>query len=158
MLFLLFQLGQDRYALDTRRVVEVLPLIELKKLPNAPPAVAGLFNYRGQPVTAIDLCMLTLGRPASRRLSTRLIVMDLQDAAGGNHRVALIAEQATEVMRKDDKEFVATGVKVGGAPFLGPVLLEGDRPVQWIHEEGLVTEPLRRLLFSSPAEITDAGV
>ena len=36
MLFLLFQLGNDRYALDASRVVEVLPLVELKHLPLAP--------------------------------------------------------------------------------------------------------------------------
>ena len=30
-MFLLFQLGNDRYVLEASRVVEVLPLLELKK-------------------------------------------------------------------------------------------------------------------------------
>jgi len=51
MLFLLFQLGQDRYALEASRVIEVLPLVSLKRIPQAPRGVAGLFNYRGRPVT-----------------------------------------------------------------------------------------------------------
>ena len=64
MLFLVFQLGKDRYALEARRVVEVVPLLGLKKVPQAPKAVAGIFNYRGRPVPAIDLCQLALGQPA----------------------------------------------------------------------------------------------
>ena len=44
MLFLLFQLGKERYALPASRVVEVVPLLELKQLPQAPKGVAGIFN------------------------------------------------------------------------------------------------------------------
>ena len=66
MLFLLFELGQDRYALDVRQVAEVLPLVEFKRIPQAPPFVAGLLNYRGDPVPVIDLSQLTLSRPAER--------------------------------------------------------------------------------------------
>ena len=35
MLFLLFQLGADRYALPARDVAEVLPLVALKGVPGA---------------------------------------------------------------------------------------------------------------------------
>ena len=40
MLFLLFQLGNDRYVLEASRVVEVVPLLALKQLPQAPEGVA----------------------------------------------------------------------------------------------------------------------
>ena len=36
MLFILFQLGQDCYALDAAQVAEVLPLVLVKKIPRAP--------------------------------------------------------------------------------------------------------------------------
>ena len=39
MLFILFQLGRDRYALDAAQVAEVLPLMELKALPRGRPGV-----------------------------------------------------------------------------------------------------------------------
>jgi chemotaxis-related protein WspB len=68
MVFLLFQLGSGRYALEASRVVEVVPLLEMKPLPQAPRGVAGIFNYRGRPVPAVDLSALTLGQPASERL------------------------------------------------------------------------------------------
>ena len=71
MLFLLFQLGKERYALEATRVVEVVPLLALKQLPQAPKGVAGIFNYRGRPVPAGD------GRGRDR--ATR---------SGGGHRPA----------------------------------------------------------------------
>src|SRR5688572_13503466 len=76
MLYVLFQLGNDRYALEAQRIVEVVPLLALKKIPLAPTGLAGIFNYRGQPVPALDLCELTFGRPVQERLSTRIIIIN----------------------------------------------------------------------------------
>jgi chemotaxis-related protein WspB len=152
MLFLLFQLGQDRYALEASRVVEVLPLLTMKRLPQAPRGVVGIFNYRGQPVPAIDLSELTLGQPASERLSTRIIVMRYLDAAGATHLFGLVAERATETLRRDAREFVQAGLKIGAAPYLGPVLMDSQGPIQWINEQRLLPEPVRRLLFVNEAD------
>lgn len=151
MLFVLFQLGKDRYALEASRVVEVVPLLALKQLPQAPLGVAGIFNYRGRPVPAVDLCALTQGRPAGERLSTRIIVVNYPDASGACHLLGLIAERATETLRKDPQDFLDSGVKLDEAPYLGPILMEDNRPIQWIYEQRLLPEPVRNLLFSQPA-------
>ena len=151
MLFLLFQLGPDRYALPAERVVEVVPLLELKRLPEAPKGVAGIFNYRGRPVAAIDLCALTLDRPASERLSTRIIIVKYSDARGANHLLGLVAEQATKIMRKDAKDFVPLDTKLGAPPYLGPILTDGDGMIQLLHEQRLLSERACELLFSEGA-------
>ena len=151
MLFLLFQLGKERYALQANRVVEVVPLLELKQLPQAPKGVAGIFNYRGRPVPAVDLCALTLGQPASERFSTRIIIVNYPDDRGTNHLLGLIAEHATEMLRKDASDFLDSGVKLSEAPYLGPILMDDKSPVQWIYEQRLLPEPVRNLLFSEPA-------
>jgi chemotaxis-related protein WspB len=148
MLFLLFQLGRDRYALEASRVVEVVPLLELKRLPKAPPGVAGIFNYRGRPVPAIDLSEMTLGQPASERLSTRIIVVSYHDGIGTGHLLGLIAEHATETLRREARDFVEPGLKHGAAPFLGPVLMDHQGTIQWVNEQRLLPEPVRHLLFS----------
>ena len=101
MLFLVCQMGRERYAVEASRIVEVVPLVSLKRLPQAPKGVAGVFNYRGQPVPAIDLCELTLGHKAAERLSTRIILVNYPDASGQNHLLGLIAEYATELLRKE---------------------------------------------------------
>src|ERR1041385_1930561 len=107
MLFLLFQLGRDRYALSANSVVEVVPLLDLKRFPAAPKGVAGLFNYRGRPLPAIDLCELATGVPASERLSTRIIIVNYRHEDGADHLLGLIAENTTEMLRKNSKDFVS---------------------------------------------------
>jgi len=149
MLFLLFQLGKDRYALEAGRVVEVVPLLELKAFPQAPPGFVGIFNYRGRPVPAIDLCQLTIGKPARERLSTRIIIVNHPDGRGGVHPLGLIAEHATGVIRKEPRDFVDPGVRIGGAAYLGPLLMDPRGAIQWVHEQRLLSEPVRDLLFSS---------
>ena len=157
MLFLLFQLGPDRYALEASRVVEVVPLLELKRLPQAPPGVAGIFNYRGQPVLAVDLCSLTVGQPATERLSTRIIIVNFPDGRGAERLVGLIAEHATEMLRKNPEDFVDSGVRVATASYLGPILLDPRGPIQWVHAQRLLAQPLQDMLFSGVAALTDAA-
>lgn len=152
MLFLLFQLGNDRYALQASRVLEVLPLVELRPIPEAPKGVAGLFNYRGRPVPAVDLCELTLGRKADPRLSTRIIVVNYPDEQGKLHPLGLIAEHATEIIQRDSREFLDPGHKLGGAPYLGPVLMDSHGVIHWIQEQRLLPEHARDLLFCETIE------
>jgi chemotaxis-related protein WspB len=146
MLFLLFQLGPDRYAIDALRVVEVLPWVHVKGIPHAPAGIAGVINYRGAPVPVLDLCLLTQRRPAGRRLSTRLLVV--QAEATGPRLLALIAEQATESLRLDPAAFVAPGVRVENAPYLGPTLPDAQgRLMQRLDLEKLLPDDVRDALF-----------
>jgi chemotaxis-related protein WspB len=155
MLFLLFQLGKDRYALEASRIVEVLPLVALKQLPQTPSGFAGLFNYRGRPVPALDLCQLTVGQPAAERLSTRIIIIHCADGRGEQRLLGLIAERATEMLRRNPRDFIDPGFKTKDAPYLGPVLLDPKGAIQWIHEQYLLSEHVRGLLFAEPAQLTN---
>jgi chemotaxis-related protein WspB len=155
MMFLLFYLGQDRYVIEASRVIEVLPLVELKRIPEAPQGVAGLFNYRGQPVPAVDLSQLTLGRPAAECLSTRVIVVGYPDEKGRQHPLGLIAERATEIIRRDTAQFVEPGLNVGSPPYLGPVLMDGQGVIQWVHEGRLLPDKMRDLIFCEAQVATE---
>jgi chemotaxis-related protein WspB len=155
MLFLLFQVGHDRFALQASHVVEVVPLLNLKKIPHAPKGVAGLFNYRGRPVPAVDLCELTLKKPAKERLSTRIIVVQYPDAGGKHHLLGLIAEQATEVLRKEGGDFTDPNVRIDAAPYLGPVIMDGQGSIQWIDEQRLLSDGVRDMLFSEMANLNE---
>jgi chemotaxis-related protein WspB len=148
MLFLLFQLGQDRYLLDTGRVAEVLPLVAITQIPQAPPGVAGLFNYRGVPVPVVDLSQLALGRPARNRLNTRIVLVHYPDGSGGTQLLGLIAERVTETVRRDEADFVASGVSSDRAPYLGPVATDARGLLQWIVVESLLPVSVRDVLFT----------
>ena len=140
MLVLLFELGADRYAIDIGHVIEVLPLVDFRHLPQAPHGVAGLFDFRGTPIPALDLTQLTLGRPAEYRLSTRIIVVHDADA-GGTQLVGLIAERATETARREPAEFVWPGVANDRAPYLGPVATDARGLLQLVDVKQLPSWP-----------------
>jgi chemotaxis-related protein WspB len=152
MLFLQFQLGKDCYALDSSQVVEVLPLLGIKQIPQAPAGVAGAFNYRGKPVPVIDLSELALGRPARLHMSTRIIIVRYPDGNGTQHLLGLIAEKATETVRRDPAGFTDSGVINDGAPYLGPVATDPNGLVQWIEVTKLLPAAVRDVLFRQPLE------
>ena len=147
MLFLLFHLDRDRYLLDVREIIEVLPLIDLMPLPQAPPAVAGILNYRGTLVPAIDLAQVMLHRPARLRLHTRIILVHYPDASGATQLLGLIAERVTETLRRDSNDFSASGVTV---PHLGTVASDAEGLAQRIKVCELLPTPVRQLLFQPP--------
>lgn len=151
MLFLLFQLGKDRYALEAAAIVAVLPLVVPKAIPGAPVAVAGAFDYHGTPVPLIDLSQLALARPAQPRRSTRIIVVDYP-VDGDIQTLGLIAENVSETLVRDADEFVPSGVGNDGAPYLGPVVSEARGLVQWVRIEQLLPEAVRDLLFKQPVD------
>ncbi len=151
MLFLLFQIGSDRYALDARKVVQILPLVSIKRLPQAPRGVAGVFVFQGVPVPVVDLSELTIGERAKNLLSTRLILVNYRRLNGQEHLLGLIAEKATDLLRKEPQDFLDPGINIKAAPYLGPVLKDPKGPIQWLHEQQLLSGPVQQLLFESPA-------
>ena len=152
MLFLVFELGKDRYALDVHQIAAVMPLVGVKQIPRAPQAMNGLFNYRGAAVPVVDLSQLTLGRPSVRRLSTRIVLVHYPDESGRTHLLGLIAERATRTARHEPSEFVASGVTNDGAPYLGPVVTDARGLLQWIDVRTLLPPSFRDLLFKEPMD------
>jgi len=147
MLFLIFELGKDRYALDVRQIAEVMPLVGVKQVPRAPQAMKGLFNYRGTAVPVVDLSQLTLGRPSARRLSTRIVLVHYPDETGCTHLLGLIAERATQTARHERSEFVKSPITNAGAAYLGPVVTDARGLLQWIDVRTLLPPSFRDLLF-----------
>jgi chemotaxis-related protein WspB len=150
MLFLSFQLSQDRYVLDVSQVAEVVPLVSLKHIPQSPPAVAGVFDFHGDPVPVIDLSQMALGRPAQRRLSTRIILTHYTDDHGDKRLLGLIAEKVVETMRREASDFVASGIDNDTASYLGPVATDAHGLIQWVDVDHMLTSEVRDLLFKQP--------
>jgi chemotaxis-related protein WspB len=157
MLFLLFHIGQERYAVEAKSVVEVTPLLELKQVPQAPPGLAGLMNYRGRPVPTIDLSQFALGKPAEEKLSTRIIIVNCRDESGESRLLGLIAEQTTEILRKNREDFSSAGLGSGVRPFHGPVLMSPEGPIQLIEEENFLCNSMRKLAFELPMTASRDG-
>jgi len=152
MLFLIFQLERERYALEAAQIVEVLPLVRVKKIPQAPIGVAGVFDYRGAPVPLVDLSQLALGRAAEARLSTRIVLIKHPEVSGG--RIGLIVEKVTGTLRRELSEFIASGMHHAATPFLGPVAIDARGMVQRIELDQLLPASVRDVLRSPAGAAT----
>src|SRR4051794_25859201 len=150
MLLLLFKIGSDRYALPASQMVEVVPLVSLKMLPQAPPGVAGILNYHGRPVPVIDLSELTVGWRSEARVSTRIMLVNYPSAAGQKQILGLMAEQTSETIRRGKTDFQSAGLPVKTAPYLGAVLMDSRGIIQCVEIEHLLSESLREILFAEP--------
>lgn len=151
MLYLLLRMGNDRYALEARRIVEVVPLVDLKPLPHSAAYVAGLFDYRGVLVPVIDLCRLTGQQACRDYLTTRIVLVDYPGVDGQHHILGLLAEQVTETAKLKDEDFQSSGLHQPEAPYLGPLLKSDAALIQRLEIENLLPDALRRNLFAECA-------
>lgn len=147
MTFVVFQIGADRYALEIGRIAEVLPRVKMKAIPQAAKGIAGVFNYHGQPIPVVDLTALSLGRPASNSLSTRLLVVHCSGTDGAPRLLGLLAEQATTTAQFEPQDFQEAGVTTTGTPYLGPVASDARGIVQWVEIEKLLSPEVREQLW-----------
>jgi chemotaxis-related protein WspB len=132
MLALTFSVGEGRYAVDVKRVVQVVPHIALQPMAHAAKEIAGIFDYAGQVVPVVDLGCLLGGEPCPERLSTRIILVETPEGCLG-----LIAERVTELraVSDDDRALSPAGTRASGA--LGPVLRLEDGLTQLLRVESL---------------------
>ena len=147
MLCLLFQLGDERYALRAAEVCEVLPALAVRPIAHAPRGIAGIVDYRGTSLPVIDLSQIVLSRPAEMRLSTRLIVVTLGVRAAEPRLMGLIAERVTEVVRTAPADFETPGVTSAAAPYLEEVFRVGGGLVQRVNIGRLLPAPVQDALF-----------
>lgn len=147
-LFLLFRLGDDRYAVAADAVVRVLPLQALKQLPGAPDWVAGVLVHGGAPVPVIDLSHMALGRPSRHLTSTRIVLVNHRHRGRDATRtLALMLEGVTETGHRNPADFVPCGLDSPRARYLGPVLDEAAGMLQWVEVDALLSDQARALLF-----------
>ncbi|MGI0486627.1 chemotaxis protein CheW [Pantanalinema rosaneae CENA516] len=153
MLLLLVHVGEERLALDSRYIVEITPLVALKKLAHAPSYLAGMFNYRGQIVPVIDLGELIRGQPCTTHLSTRIIVVrpmgDRQDpqplavTTETSNPVSpplfgLIAERVTETFSWSASTLVEPPLHSQAAAYLGDLIIDPQGMIQCLEIEPLL--------------------
>ncbi|MBA5636148.1 chemotaxis protein CheW [Duganella sp. LX20W] len=146
---LLFHIGADRYALRLRDVVRVLPLLELKRLPLAPDAVAGLMDFHGQSVPVIDVSLMAGMAPGRQHFDTRILLVHYHGPDGAAHLLGLLAERVLGIADVDAAMLADSGVRA--APFLGQVASDTAGIVQLVEPDQLLSPELRAILFQPEA-------
>jgi chemotaxis-related protein WspB len=151
MLVLSFEVGPSRFALDARRVVQVVPRVPLRSLPLAEHGLAGLLDLGGTVLPVLDLGLRFHHQPCADRLSTRIVVVRVPHA-GRDVPLGLVAERVIDLHELDEARTPPPDANVEGA---GRVLRLGTELVQWIEPAALLPEHARVRLYDTI--LGDAG-
>jgi chemotaxis-related protein WspB len=149
MQLLTFTVAGQACAIESRRVVEVLPLVPARPIPHTPAYVRGIFPYRGRLVPLVDLGLRLADRPPDERLSTRVIVVAPAGADGGQPlaRLGLIAENVISIGSTEDADTTLPALDLPDAAFLGRILRIGGQTVQLLDIDRLLPPELAAGLF-----------
>ncbi|MBW2466577.1 MAG: purine-binding chemotaxis protein CheW [Deltaproteobacteria bacterium] len=147
MLLLLFEIGNGRYALETNQIVEIVPLVKLKKIPTTQAYVSGLMNYRGKGVPVIDLCQLIENTPWEDTFSTRIVIINYPLKNKGDRPLGLIAGNVTETVRTRLSKPPPTGVFMDSSLYDSEEAPETTDMIQWFDIKKMLPEEKITLLF-----------
>ena len=147
MLLLLFEICNGRYALDTNQIIEIVPLVKLKKIPATPDYIAGLMNYRGDGIPVVDLCQLIDNLPYEDALSTRIIVVKYPVENKGYRPLGLIANNVTETVRINSNQPPPSGVLMDKSLYEDEATPEASDMIQWFDIKKMLKQREITLLF-----------
>ena len=125
MLVLTFQIGDDKLAIDIRRVREVVPRVRLSPVSGSPDWHAGVFVYRGAVVPVVDLYRLVGAEPCPPHLSSRIILIAPRQASGDERLVGLLASQVADTRELPPKSNPIPNVVGAGEANLGVLIADG---------------------------------
>lgn len=149
MLVLTFQVGHERWALDIRRVTEVVPRVHLEPLAGSPAWMAGVFVYRGQVIPVIDLHRLIGAGECPPHLSSRIILVP-HGGAGDERLLGLLAAHVADLRELQPPVRPLASFGGAGLANLGPVMADELGIVHLLELERLLPETLQLQLAAVP--------
>ncbi len=170
MLLLTLKAGANRYAIDVTRVIELVPNVELRRIPHAPPFLAGLLSYRGKVIPVLDLGLLLDSAACRDYLSTRIILVNdgprdhnsgkdvtarpsesHPGSASDSSILGLIGEGVSDLTSVQQEQIMSAPVQLARAPFLDGIVQTEEGIVQLIAVERIREASLRGYVLDQGA-------
>lgn len=102
--FMIFSLASKRYAVPLSSVKEVIGVPEVTPLPNVPDYYTGMFNVRGQIISAVDLRIkLKTGDARVEGKKTCVVIFTIGDIL-----VGVVVDEVIEVVTYSDDQIEKT--------------------------------------------------
>lgn len=131
MSMILFYVGENAYAIESRYIMRILPKVELKKMPTTLPYIEGFLNLGGKAIPIIDSCQLIEQRSAQDLLSSRIIL--IKDPSENSERVAgILGEKIKDFINVRLEEFKPIDFSLSPFPFLNRVLSIDNEIIQYL--------------------------
>lgn len=103
--YLVFKLGNEKFALEVQNTESILKLTELTKVPNAPVYLRGVLNLSGQALPVIDLNYKLSGKLTEYTENTCLLVTQTRN--GSRYiRLGFLVDDVEEVTEIDAKDII----------------------------------------------------
>ena len=151
MLMFLVYIGENRFAIESELIVEVVPRVILKKLSHVPPYVAGMLNYGGMPIPVVDLCYLLEEREARSSMHTRILLFKFKEI-DREYQIGFIAEKITQTITQKRSDFIDSQVRIREVPYLDGILTDEEGVIQFIDAQELF-QTVKGVLFEQ-AQVT----
>jgi len=154
-----FQVGDEEYGVDIRRITEVVRPLRITPLPGMPEFIEGVVNLRGVLIPIVDLRKrFALSRIAENPRKMRMLITTgaLPGAAGaGRELLGIIVDSVNEVMhvRKQDIGQAPEAARGQHAGFISGMGKIGGRLITLID----ITKILNLQERSALAEAAHAG-
>ncbi len=121
-----FSVGKEEFCVDILKVQEIIRMMEITKIPNAPDFVEGVINLRGKVIPIVDFgkrCNL-YGAPEGDESHKRIVV-----AAVGDKTVGLVVDRVSQVIKLDEEQISSTPEVVRGcnSDFISGVGKSGEK-------------------------------
>ncbi len=152
MLLLNLNIGKEHYAIRASQVIEIVPLIQLEKVPLVENSIKGIFNYRGNPTPVIDLCELFENRSCKKNLSSRIIIIDFRTDKNECRPVGLIAESVTDVTHCNQEDIESSGIRSPENEFLGEIFKHNNNIIQLIDTLKVLPYSISSQLITRPSQ------
>ncbi len=134
-----FSVGDEQFCIDILKVQEIIRMVDITKIPNAPEYVEGIINLRGKVIPVIDFrkrCNLGAETEWDKQ-HTRIVV-----AAIGERTVGLVVDKVSQVLKLEQANIASTPDVVKGfnSDFISGVGKNGDKLLILLDLEKLITQ------------------
>lgn len=89
-----FEIADEEFGIDILKVQEIIRVLDVTRMPNAPAFIEGVINLRGKIVPVIDLRRRFNRQPKENDGNTRIIVVELSGKT-----VGFLVDRVQEVIR-----------------------------------------------------------
>src|SRR6478735_10754969 len=101
--FLTFRLGDELFAANVGKVIEILEVPKITKVPRSPDFMRGVVNLRGSVLSVID-SRTKFGLPATTDTINTCIIVMIVNVEGQDITMGVIVDAVQEVMEINDTQ------------------------------------------------------
>ena len=103
----IFNLGDEEYAIDITYAKEIIRVPNITRIPNVPEFIEGIFNLRGTVITVIDLKKRFGFKETGKEIDSRLLILEFDDM-----QIGIIVDDISEVVSIENLEIQNIGNEI----------------------------------------------